>query len=581
MAEVVIAAADLAQDAAEATQDDDSRVLSKVYCGVTALALIGLAKQGFLGLCDFWTDVSVVLEWRHSGEDDFFRAGFGCLLASGLVIGSTLWLYWVMEEQKLTSWKQCANDPKSLFALIPCMVAGLLGLAPAVAVALMLRSQDRVGRDGLAGIERGTTVLTALAVAEILFEILPQTTLQTYVGVSYGQYTFASPEFNWLLVFSAFIGFVSGGLGAVAGHSVSGEPVSLFTPHGLCLFIGRTGQLASSVFVFALLGCAFKTAMSVLFVGFVSHVMILMLWTYEPVIRDVACGPLRPLLMNTIPSLTHIAMLDWFFTSTHVDNNYANSTQPVWLYTYTNSSDTELAIEVSIDRIRVREFCALHAAKNPGNEDLPFKYEYQHAEFQHWPELATGGTIPENAFSDNTVLSSYNGLVVQPLPANGTGLWSTPFAYDCRMRNSGLYPTYILIALSFVGMVLTFLLDPRCGITESAKTCRDELQTVIVARQKELQDGGKIHSESQWGLYIHPDGRELFGLKAMMDHRFRSVSMTMPLEGVKSVHAYVGTTFDTGYTKAQLDVDTESLSEQRENQVVSTVENPVEAKKST
>ena len=49
----------------------------------------------------------------------------------------------------------------------------------------------------------------------------------------------------------------------------------------------------------------------------------------------------------------------------------------------------------------------------------------------------------------------------------------------------------------------------------------------------------------------------------------------MPVEGVKTVHAYVGAIFDTGYAKAQLDADTESLSEEPENQVVNTVENPV------
>lgn len=68
------------------------------------------------------------------------------------------------------------------------------------------------------------------------------------------------------------------------------------------------------------------------------------------------------------------------------------------------------------------------------------------------------------------------------------GTWSTPHAFDCRDRITGLYSCYILVAMSAMGITVAMLLDPSCGITPNAVAWRTKLN----ARREENEINPKV-----------------------------------------------------------------------------------------
>ena len=483
---------------------------NKVCCGMTAVALAMLLKGRALGLLDFWTDVSVTLAWRASGDEGWFNAGWLILLIGG---GQSGYLLWIFVAGRLAGDSKPRRWAKLAAALPLCLALGLVGLAPVVAAVLLLRDSARgdetVGKDGLTATKRGMKTLKWLAFIELIFETIPQSILQTYVGVSYGQFTFADPNFSWLLVVSVFLGVVTGGLGAVGAQALlGGEAVSLSTAHGVCLLLGRAGQLGSTVFAFSLLGCAYKNNGVILGTFLGTMFFLGTLWLFEPNIRNqqlerpalgaarnlgmflyLAClwmfepdrnperGPLKPLLLNLLQPLAVCGMLYWFYAGDHVDNNYADRSQEdIWRYTYTNSTTAETEA-IGVSEEEMDEYAALRIENTDDDTLDPAQIRYRHKDFALWPELTTGGTISEDfTHKLGSWAEEYRGLVLEPLPANGTGTWSTPFSYECRDRTCGLYPTYTFLAMSVLGMTAAMLLDPRCGIGEAAKASQAKVR---------------------------------------------------------------------------------------------------------
>ena len=58
---------------------------------------------------------------------------------------------------------------------------------------------------------QGPKVLKAIKAAELVFEALPQSMLQTYVGVAYGKFNPSSPTFSYLLPVSVTVSLLGAG----------------------------------------------------------------------------------------------------------------------------------------------------------------------------------------------------------------------------------------------------------------------------------------------------------------------------------------------------------------------------------
>jgi hypothetical protein len=123
------------------------------------------------------------------------------------------------------------------------------------------------------------------------------------------------------------------------------------------------------------------------------------------------------------------------------------------------------------------------------------------------------------------------------------GTWSTPHAFDCRDRITGLYSCYILVAMSAMGITVAMLLDPSCGITPNAVAWRTKLN----ARREESE----INPKSGWEKWT--DGERSFYRINHDNDDFLCSLDDVPSEGVKYVIARVGGNFDFWYAEAQLE----------------------------
>merc|ERR1711990_236029 len=97
---------------------------------------------------------------------------------------------------------------------------------------------------------------------EMLLETLPQCALQTYVGVSYGQF-----EESFLPVFSVAMGFLAGGSTVFGFESRRRNRelpehvhLSAMSKYGLFTIVGRGSQLGALVFGTSMLACMYSTA---------------------------------------------------------------------------------------------------------------------------------------------------------------------------------------------------------------------------------------------------------------------------------------------------------------------------------
>jgi hypothetical protein len=129
----------------------------------------------------------------------------------------------------------------------------VLGVGPLVGAARMLKHGDERDMDL---VWRDTKTLTFLVVWELLIEGLPQSTLTTYVGVSYGLFDPFGSEFSYIMAISVGISFFAGAKAILGLQRFAGE-LSIGSVHGVALICGRAGQLGSAVFAVALFGCAY------------------------------------------------------------------------------------------------------------------------------------------------------------------------------------------------------------------------------------------------------------------------------------------------------------------------------------
>ena len=117
----------------------------------------------------------------------------------------------------------------------------------------------------------------------------------------------------------------------------------------------------------------------------------------------------------------------------------------------TNQTDA-----IGISQGQMATYSRVHLDNTGETAWFNFGPVYRHEEFALWSELATGGSY-----------TTYDGAVrvASPLPAGGT--WSTPFSYECRDRTSGLYPTYLFLLMSVLGMT-----RPSCSTRAAASAMK-------------------------------------------------------------------------------------------------------------
>ena len=226
---------------------------------------------------DAWLDWSVTIAFYLSGDLHWFEAGLTINLLSGLLSGGCL-AYFLRNphrsptgdaqggDEEMIMLKQHYRWPRWKVCGIIAML-GLTGLAPVMCTVMVLRGKRDIHLIG------GAKVLKFFKATELIVENVPQSVLQTYVGVAYGKFDPSSPTFSYLLPVSVTVsllgaGFTVFGLEAemrnaaatiwVAGAPTYKEVVSLGSRYGIVGSLLRTAQVTALIFWISLLGCAVK-----------------------------------------------------------------------------------------------------------------------------------------------------------------------------------------------------------------------------------------------------------------------------------------------------------------------------------
>ena len=122
--------------------------------------------------------------------------------------------------------------------------------------------------------EREMRDLGWFGLIEMLLETLPQCSLQTYVGVSYGQF-----EESFLPIFSVAMGFLAGGATIFGFESrrrnrelPDKSHLKANSKYGVFTILGRAAQLGCLVFGTSMVACMYNA--SALFPGALSAVVL-------------------------------------------------------------------------------------------------------------------------------------------------------------------------------------------------------------------------------------------------------------------------------------------------------------------
>eukprot|EP01045_Picozoa_sp_COSAG04_P009904 COSAG04_NODE_591_length_12289_cov_10.947252_3_plen_1124_part_00 len=416
--------------------------------GIALPKLFVLGGSLVLPELDAASDWLVTIKFYMDGDMNWFHASLTILLVSGVIatIGLVM-TFGIVGTDCCTSLgdKDCGL-PSCCGGFFSCGNLALLllaapfampGLAPVATAALTLY----MGKDGSSNLLDGLTV-KAFKAAELLFEALPQSTLQGYVAISYGKLNPSDPEkFSKLLAFSICISVLGAGATFFSFEAMfrnqfgDRDVVRTASRYGLVTILLRASQTGTLVFWVSLMACAEK---GLALYAVVASLIVYFCLMFEAIARkdtidiggnccDDCCfitgvgtfcglgrkpGP-RMLLWNTLPLLIAGAIATTFYTVEHVDNNYANSSAPV-------------------------------------------------------------------------------------------GPPGSPQHYDCRDRTSGIYPAVLMVATSFVLMLLSLAMDPevstiRCIRGKSAKEKRaeqlEEDEKTVLKRLLE-ERGQELHADA-------------------------------------------------------------------------------------
>jgi hypothetical protein len=322
-----------------------TRICATKVCGFTLPVFLGLFGGLILPTMDAGSDWAVLISWYYSGDYGWFKASLIIQLISGTLNGLMLAL--PMQDYYHKPWYVC----------VPIgLLLGMPGLAPVAYTAMVLSKEDFDDSSD------DVQLVKLFKGLELVFEAMPQSVLQVYVGVAYGKLD-PSSDLDYLLAVSVFISLLGAGATAAGFESLDRESMTVTSRAGFFLALLRSSQTAALVFWIALMGCAAKGLAAIaLAVG----VMVYFWMGIEGVSRENAldeagcrncfdclrcrggskvekcghstvglCGLHKGesvrggFLWGCIYFIFIFGVALVFFTADHVDNNYLNDTMPM------------------------------------------------------------------------------------------------------------------------------------------------------------------------------------------------------------------------------------------------------------
>ncbi len=187
--------------------------MRKELCGFELPQLAMLLASVAMPTLDAASDWAVTISFYFSGDMGWFTIGLIIQLVGGTLCGLTFAAFiFDGDEGRFFQRHTC-------FAMVVGVLVGLPGLA---GVAFAARTLQAGANGDVQGSKSQTKLLKIFKGMELLFEGLPQSLLQMYVGVAYGQLNPSGNEFNPLLVGSVAVSLLSGGA-TVFGLEVEGR----------------------------------------------------------------------------------------------------------------------------------------------------------------------------------------------------------------------------------------------------------------------------------------------------------------------------------------------------------------------
>jgi hypothetical protein len=238
------------------------------------------------------------------------------------------------------------------------LAMGMAGLAPViVAVASLKHGYNMVYNSELVWSQdttkKDSRLLKLSKGMELVLEAVPQSLLQTYIGVSYGQINPSAEHFNPMLASSIALSLFGAGLTLFGlemeyRNEAGDVTIKLGTRYGLVTLLLRASQLGAAIFWVANLACALKEGaltLVVLIVWLFVWILIESMWLREgDNTNDIdgcltcccfCCAPTHfclriPRGSGKAPAVlwaTHLvlvgSMVAMFYRRPHVPNNYA------------------------------------------------------------------------------------------------------------------------------------------------------------------------------------------------------------------------------------------------------------------
>lgn len=227
----------------------------KYYCGLLKREIVAIFFSAVLPVGDAWSDLAVLVGWYVADQTSWLLIGIIIHLISGTLSGC-LCAAWELSPR--------ADGAMATLWFPISMVLGVLGVVPVASTLVVLAdSGDNADREQ---IERDFFYLKAIKAVELLFESLPQSAVQTYVGVSYGYLDPGADNFSPVLALSVSIALINAGT-TVMGTEAMGRNlelpddyhrISLLSVYGAITAAWRFTQVSAFILWFSLFACSAK-----------------------------------------------------------------------------------------------------------------------------------------------------------------------------------------------------------------------------------------------------------------------------------------------------------------------------------
>ncbi len=409
-----------------------------VWHGKSLPAFILVVSAAFTSLKDVVSDWAVIGDWFLTGHRDWARIGLWINVIGGGLAGDSV--LGTLKRAGAAKKSECLSGTTGWAVRAAAVLVGATGLAPSMVIVYLICAGVPMGVDV-------DTLLLRTKLIELFLETIPQSILQTYVGVSYGRFNPASPDFSLILVVSVGISFLGMGstlfswemtvrksrkgdqLVSIDNEARSHqEAISVGSPYGLVSVLLRSCQTAVVILGAALVGCA-----------------------------------------NKFPGAT-------YGVATNVENAHTNGTDRVFVPT---EEITEIIWKAGTMPLYLLYTLPLLYLASGLVEAV--KYEYRQLGafrriFLNGGQLALAATAPLwLAGGDYRVANNYNDSS-QPETLDT----HAPQYFDCRDRTEGTVPFDIALVAS-VGLVLACCaLDPYCGLAKFRPNRTRELQGEVL-----------------------------------------------------------------------------------------------------